>query len=127
VISAAAHQPGQKFAGFAGDAALAVALGRAGTRQPPTPSSPSASTTTSTCGPAKEDRAMKESPLVELLETEYRRVWDRFYDEFKFQPSTSPFKWPAIKEPVASVTWSLPALDDDPEYERLDRLVEVVE
>ncbi|WP_256986879.1 DUF2716 domain-containing protein [Streptomyces sp. BR123] len=45
---------------------------------------------------------MKESPLVELLETEYGRVWDRFYDEFKFQPSTSPFKWPAIKEPVAS-------------------------
>lgn len=70
---------------------------------------------------------MMESPVVELLEVEYRRVWDRFYDEFKFQPSTSSFKWPAIKEPVASVTWSLAALDDDPEYERLDRLVEVVE
>jgi hypothetical protein len=30
VISAAAHQRGQKFAGFVGDAALAVALGKAG-------------------------------------------------------------------------------------------------
>ncbi|MFD8614550.1 DUF2716 domain-containing protein [Streptomyces sp. NPDC059631] len=70
---------------------------------------------------------MTESPVVELLEAEYRRVWDRFYDEFKFQPSTSSFKWPAIKEPVTSVSWSLAALDHDPESERLDRLVEVVE
>ncbi|MFD9746332.1 DUF2716 domain-containing protein [[Kitasatospora] papulosa] len=62
--------------------------------------------------------------MVELLETEYRRVWDRFYDEFTFRPSTSSFKWPAIKEPIASVTWSLAVLDDDPECERLDRLVE---
>lgn len=68
-----------------------------------------------------------ESPVGELLETEYRRVWDRFYDEFQFRPSTNFFKWPTIKEPVASVTWSLAVLDDDPEYERLDRLVEVVE
>ncbi|MFF4244361.1 DUF2716 domain-containing protein [Streptomyces sp. NPDC001822] len=65
--------------------------------------------------------------MAELLETEYRRVWDRFYDEFTFRPSTSALKWPAIKEPVTSVTWSLPALDDDPEYKCLDRLVEVVE
>ncbi|THA61528.1 DUF2716 domain-containing protein [Streptomyces sp. A0642] len=70
---------------------------------------------------------MMESPVVELLETEYRRVWDRFYDEFTFRPSTGSLKWPAIKEPVASVTWSLAVLDDDPECERLDRLVEVVE
>lgn len=35
---------------------------------------------------------MMESPVVELLETEYRRVWDRFYDEFTFRPSTSSFK-----------------------------------
>ncbi|MGW6574423.1 DUF2716 domain-containing protein [Streptomyces sp. NPDC054945] len=32
-----------------------------------------------------------------------------------------------VKEPLDSVTWSLTSLDDDPEYERLDRLVEVVE
>ncbi|SCF68215.1 DUF2716 domain-containing protein [Streptomyces sp. Cmuel-A718b] len=70
---------------------------------------------------------MMESPVAELLEAEYRRVWDRFYDEFGFQPSASPFQRPAIKEPVASVTWSLAALDDDPEYERLDRLAEVIE
>lgn len=71
---------------------------------------------------------MVGSPVVELLEAEYRRVWDRFYDEFEFRPSTSSLKWPAIKEPVASVTWSLAALDDDtPEHGRLNRLVEVVE
>ncbi|MFK0188880.1 DUF2716 domain-containing protein [Streptomyces rubiginosohelvolus] len=70
---------------------------------------------------------MMKSPVVELLEAEYRRVWDRFYNEFGFQPSTSPFKRPAIKEPGASVTWSLAVLDDDSPYERLDRLVEVVE
>ncbi|MEU6948152.1 DUF2716 domain-containing protein [Streptomyces sp. NPDC046316] len=39
----------------------------------------------------------------------------------------SPLKWPAIKEPCASVTWNLSALDDDPCDERLDRLVAVVE
>ncbi|MFF3969750.1 DUF2716 domain-containing protein [Streptomyces rubiginosohelvolus] len=68
-----------------------------------------------------------ESPVVELVEAEYRRVWDRFYDEFMFQPSTSSLEWPAIKEPAASVTWSLAALDDDSDHERLDRLVDVVE
>ncbi|UYB37788.1 hypothetical protein SLV14_000063 [Streptomyces sp. Je 1-4] len=30
-------------------------------------------------------------------------------------------------EPVASLTWSLAALDDGPDHERFDRLVEVVE
>lgn len=43
-----------------------------------------------------------------------------------FAVFTSCFKWRAAKEPGVSVTWSLAALDD-PEYERLDRLVEVVE
>jgi hypothetical protein len=35
VISAAAHQHGQKFAGFVGDAALAIALGKAGSAGSP--------------------------------------------------------------------------------------------
>ncbi|MEV8311115.1 DUF2716 domain-containing protein [Streptomyces flavidovirens] len=70
---------------------------------------------------------MMEDPVAALSEAEYRRVWDRFYKVFNFQPSMSSLKWPAIKEPVASVTWSLYALDDDPGYERLDRLVAVVE
>ncbi|MBM7168682.1 DUF2716 domain-containing protein [Streptomyces sp. G44] len=66
---------------------------------------------------------MREDSVVELAAAEYRRVWDRFYEDFRFRPSMSPFKWPAIEEPVASVTWSLSALDDDPDDERLDRLV----
>lgn len=70
---------------------------------------------------------MMDGPVVALVEAEYRRVWDRFHDEFKFRPSMSSSKWPGIKEPVVSATWSLVALDDDPGYERLDRLVEVVE
>ncbi|MBM9504066.1 DUF2716 domain-containing protein [Actinacidiphila acididurans] len=70
---------------------------------------------------------MTDQPVVELSEAEYRRVWDRFYAEFGFRPSMNSAMWPAIKEPDASVTWSLGALDDDPDYELLDRLVEVVE
>ncbi|MEV5343000.1 DUF2716 domain-containing protein [Streptomyces sp. NPDC052676] len=69
---------------------------------------------------------MMEEAVAELAEAEYRRVWDRFYEDFSFQPSMSPFKWPAIEEPVASVTWSLAALDNDPDDEHLDRLVAVV-
>ncbi|MBT2407684.1 DUF2716 domain-containing protein [Streptomyces sp. ISL-87] len=65
--------------------------------------------------------------MVQLPEAEYRDVWDRFYAEFAFRPGMNPATWPAIKEPVNSVTWSLSSLDDDPAYERLDRLVEVVE
>ncbi|MFD7533441.1 DUF2716 domain-containing protein [Streptomyces sp. NPDC059849] len=70
---------------------------------------------------------MRGDPVVVLPEAEYRRVWDRFYGDFSFQSSTSPFKWPAIEEPVASVTWSLAVLDEDPDDDRLDRLIAVVE
>ncbi|MFB6783449.1 DUF2716 domain-containing protein [Streptomyces sp. NPDC056352] len=56
-----------------------------------------------------------EDPVAVLPEAEYRRVWDRFYAEFQFQPSTSALRWPAIKEPAASAAWSLAALDDDPD------------
>ncbi|MEI5102856.1 DUF2716 domain-containing protein [Streptomyces sp. PmtG] len=70
---------------------------------------------------------MTDEPVVELPEGEYRPVWDRFYAEFAFRPSVYAARWPGIKEPAASVTWSLAALDDDPGHERLDRLVEVVE
>ncbi|MFF8847596.1 DUF2716 domain-containing protein [Streptomyces sp. NPDC015127] len=69
---------------------------------------------------------MMDRSVAELPEAEYRYVWDRFYEEFSFRPSTSSLQWPAIKEPVDSATWSLAALDDDPGYERLDRLVELV-
>ncbi|MEU6851381.1 DUF2716 domain-containing protein [Actinacidiphila alni] len=70
---------------------------------------------------------MIEDPVIVLPEADYRRVWDRFYEDFSFRPSTNPIKWPAIQEPVASVAWSLAALDDDSSYERLDHLVAVVE
>ncbi|OKJ77829.1 DUF2716 domain-containing protein [Streptomyces sp. CB02460] len=69
----------------------------------------------------------ESSDVVALAEAEHRRVWGRFCDEFTFRPSMDSSQWPAFEEPVASVTWSLAALDDDPGYERLDRLVEVVQ
>ncbi|MET9876460.1 DUF2716 domain-containing protein [Actinacidiphila glaucinigra] len=68
-----------------------------------------------------------DEPVTELSEAEYRHVWDRFYAEFNFQPSVSSLKWPAIKEPAESVTWSLATLPGEPDYESLDRLVEVVQ
>lgn len=44
-------------------------------------------------------------PVVELPEVEYRRVWDRFYEDFKFRPSTSsrsgrPFFCSRLKTPA---------------------------
>ncbi|MDX2702661.1 DUF2716 domain-containing protein [Streptomyces sp. PA03-6a] len=68
-----------------------------------------------------------DEPVAALPEAEYRHIWDRFYQEFSFQPSMSSLEWPAIKEPAASITWSLATLPDEPDYERLDRLVEVVQ
>ncbi|WP_406335728.1 DUF2716 domain-containing protein [Streptomyces sp. NBC_00203] len=65
--------------------------------------------------------------VTELAEAEYRSVWDRFYAEFAFRPSVNPAKWPAIKEPADSVTWSLASLDEDPGHLRLDHFVAVVE
>ncbi|MFF3019415.1 DUF2716 domain-containing protein [Streptomyces sp. NPDC057939] len=65
--------------------------------------------------------------VAELSEVEYHEVWDRFRTDFGFRPSMNPATWPAIKEPVHSVTWSLDTLDADPGYERLDRLVEAVQ
>ncbi len=35
--------------------------------------------------------------------------------------------FPGIKEPTPSATWSLDKLNDDPQYRKLDRLVETVE
>jgi hypothetical protein len=53
---------------------------------------------------------------------EYGRVWDEFTRRFGFRPGRQP----AISEPPESVTWSLDRLDDDPDYVRLDAMVEVV-
>ena len=48
-----------------------------------------------------------------LADDEYERVWDRFYDRFRFRPGIDPATWPAILEPVPSVTWSLDPLLGD--------------
>ncbi|MFI5494047.1 DUF2716 domain-containing protein [Actinoplanes sp. NPDC051859] len=63
-------------------------------------------------------------PVEELEGPEYTRVWDRFRQHFSFRPSMRPRA--AIAEPVDSVTWSLDALDDDPEYLALDAMVEAL-
>lgn len=63
--------------------------------------------------------------LHRLTDQESREVWDRFDREFDFKPSMNSF--PAITEPVPSVTWSLDALDDDPGDRTLDHLVRVVQ
>jgi hypothetical protein len=55
-----------------------------------------------------------------LDDEEYRQAWDRFYERFRFRPGMDPATWPAILEPVPSVTWSL-----DPD-DRHDDVVEVV-
>ncbi|OXM46552.1 DUF2716 domain-containing protein [Amycolatopsis alba] len=62
-----------------------------------------------------------------LGDAEYRQVWDRFSREFAFRPSTDRFEWPGIEEPAGSATWSLSALDDDPGYLLLDRMVAVIQ
>jgi hypothetical protein len=52
--------------------------------------------------------------IVELIpDDEYGPVWDRFYDRFRFRPGIDPATWPAIFEPVPSVTWSLDPLLGD--------------
>jgi hypothetical protein len=58
------------------------------------------------------------------LDPETGAVWNRFYAQFGFKPSMQRF--PAIIEPVPSVTWSLAALDDDPGDAKLDRFLDVI-
>lgn len=43
----------------------------------------------------------------ELDELNYDRVWDRFYEKFRFDPSTDPVNWPGIVEPADSVTFDI--------------------
>jgi hypothetical protein len=52
--------------------------------------------------------------ITELIpDDEYGPVWDRFYERFRFRPGMDPATWPAILEPVPSVTWSLDPLLGD--------------
>jgi hypothetical protein len=43
----------------------------------------------------------------ELERDEYNEVWDRFEEQFKFNPSVKSSKWPGIIEPKPSftITW----------------------
>ena len=63
--------------------------------------------------------------LRRLDGAEYDGIWDRFDAELHFRLSTHVF--PGVTEPSPSITWSLHALNDDPEGRKLDRLVDVVQ
>jgi hypothetical protein len=43
----------------------------------------------------------------ELERDEYNEVWDRFEEQFKFNPSVKSSEWPGIIEPKPSftITW----------------------
>jgi Protein of unknown function (DUF2716) len=56
-----------------------------------------------------------DDPLERLRDSESRKVWDQFDAKFTLCPSIETF--PAITEPVESITWSL----DGPD-QRLDEL-----
>jgi hypothetical protein len=44
---------------------------------------------------------------IELLESEYNAVWDRFESQFAFRPSVKENDWPAIQEPTPSITYRI--------------------
>jgi hypothetical protein len=67
---------------------------------------------------------VNEAAVFALNDEESRRVWDRFDEVFGFKPSMHAF--PAITEPVPSITWSLRGLGDDPGYRKLDKLTALV-
>lgn len=58
---------------------------------------------------------MVTSAWVRLPKPEYDRVWDQFYAEFDFRPSTDAKLFPAIREPRPSVTWSIESAWSDPD------------
>jgi Protein of unknown function (DUF2716) len=49
----------------------------------------------------------------ELSRPEAGPVWDRFYADFQFRPSTT--EWPGIREPPDSVTYGIGHVYGDPE------------
>jgi hypothetical protein len=48
---------------------------------------------------------------IELSASEYKDVWDRFYNSFEFRPSITAAGWPGIREPRPSVTYSIADAD----------------
>ena len=45
--------------------------------------------------------------LREFEELDYKKIWEKFYDLYGFEPSVDPRKWPGIVEPSPSLTISL--------------------
>ncbi|GAB3476319.1 DUF2716 domain-containing protein [Amycolatopsis cihanbeyliensis] len=66
----------------------------------------------------------RERPVVHIGDVEYKRVWDRFDADFRFNPGVPSM--PAIAEPQASVTWHLGVLLDGGE-QAVDQLRRIVE
>jgi hypothetical protein len=54
-------------------------------------------------------------PWVVLNDEEYREVWSRFDDRFKFRAAVAPDGWPAILEPSPSLTFDLSVIADGPQ------------
>lgn len=52
---------------------------------------------------------------TELRQVEYDHYWATFDSRFGFRAGVSPDAWPAIKEPVPSVTFDLGVIADGPQ------------
>ncbi|HEY2043102.1 MAG TPA: DUF2716 domain-containing protein [Jatrophihabitans sp.] len=64
---------------------------------------------------------------IELDPDEYDRSWAAFCEQFHFRPSTDPATWPAITEPVPSLTFDLGPVFDVGQAEFTRRVAAVNE
>jgi len=55
-----------------------------------------------------------------LARSEYDKVWDRFYDAFKFKPDCCERRQPAILEPAPSVVYQIRSYRADSEINELE-------
>lgn len=60
---------------------------------------------------------MNSKAWIELIDSEYNEVWDRFYSQFQFNPSVKKESWPGIKEPLPSLTYNISAIYNMSEQE----------
>ncbi|BEP14402.1 DUF2716 domain-containing protein [Acidothermaceae bacterium B102] len=65
-------------------------------------------------GAGMSERDDSEAPeaWVAVDDAGYRTAWDAFDGRFGFRASTRPDGWPAIREPIPSVTFDLSAIPD---------------
>jgi len=59
-----------------------------------------------------------EPAWTALIDSEQNAVWDLFYEQFKFKPSTRASDWPGIVEPTGSVTFDISHIFDGSEAAR---------